>query len=81
MSEQSSLRSDPTNEMRPILVQERMDVIDILRGFTILGILLVNMPLYGWPNWGPLRAMRTQLPGGSCRPTTREGAPARWGEG
>jgi len=65
MSEQTSLRSDPTNEMRPILVRERLEVIDILRGFTILGILLVNMPLYGWPNWGPLRTMRTQLPGGS----------------
>ncbi|HXJ38915.1 MAG TPA: hypothetical protein VNH18_06525, partial [Bryobacteraceae bacterium] len=51
--------------MRPILVRERLEVIDILRGFTILGILLVNMPLYGWPNWGPLRTMRTQLPGGS----------------
>ena len=63
-------KSDSTNEMRPILVRERMDVIDILRGFTIFGILLVNMQLYGWPNWGPLRSMRTQLPGGSLDEAT-----------
>src|SRR6476660_3386130 len=50
--------------MRPIAAGERIDAIDILRGFTIFGILLVNMPLYGWPNWGPMRAIRAQLPGG-----------------
>ena len=70
MPEQTSLRSDSTNEVRPILVRERMDIIDVLRGFTILGILLVNMPLYGWPNWGPLRAIRTQLPSGSLDEAT-----------
>jgi len=64
MPEQTALQPDSTNQIRPIRARERMDVIDILRGFTIFGILLVNMPLYGWPNWGPLRAMRTQLPGG-----------------
>jgi uncharacterized protein len=55
---------DSTTVMHPVAGCERIDVIDILRGFTIFGILLVNMPLYGWPSWGPLRAMRTQLPGG-----------------
>jgi len=50
--------------MRPIAAGERIDAIDILRGFTIFGILLVNMPLYGWPNWGPMRAIRAQLPDG-----------------
>ena len=64
MPEQSSAQPDSTSEIHPIAAPDRMDVIDILRGFTIFGILLVNMPLYGWPNWGPLRAMRTQLPGG-----------------
>src|SRR5260370_11078154 len=53
-----------TSAMHPIVARERIDVIDILRGFTIFGILLVNMPLYGWPNWGPMRAIRAQLPGG-----------------
>ena len=49
-----------TNVVQPSAVQERIEVIDMLRGFTILGILLVNMPLYGWPSWGPMRAMRAQ---------------------
>src|SRR5215510_14687429 len=53
-----------TVEIRPVAARERIEVIDILRGCAILGILLVNMPLYGWPNWGPLRAMRADLPGG-----------------
>jgi len=47
MPEQTSVQPDPTSEMQPIAVRARIDVIDILRGFTILGILLVNMPLYG----------------------------------
>jgi uncharacterized protein len=64
MPEQNSAQPDSASVMHPIGARERIDVIDILRGFTILGILLVNMPLYGWPNWGLLRAMRTQLPGG-----------------
>jgi len=64
MPDQTSAPPDSTSEMHPIAVPDRLEVIDILRGFTILGILLVNMPLYGWPNWGPLRAMRTQLPSG-----------------
>jgi uncharacterized protein len=50
--------------MGPIAARKRIDAIDVLRGFTIFGILLVNMPLYGWPNWGPMRAIRAQLPGG-----------------
>src|SRR4029453_2506790 len=64
MPEQSSAQPDSTSEIHPIAAPDRMDVIDILRGFTIFGILLVNMPLYGWSNGGPLRAMRPQLPGG-----------------
>src|SRR5437879_1714802 len=67
MSEQVSalpVTEQLTEVIRPVAAQERIDVIDILRGCAILGILLVNMPLYGWPNWGPLRAMRADLPGG-----------------
>jgi uncharacterized protein len=55
---------DCTKVMHPIAARERIDVIDVLRGFTIFGILLVNMPLYGWPNWGPMRAIRAQLASG-----------------
>src|SRR5215475_12107210 len=48
------------NAVQPVAAQERIEVIDVLRGFTIFGILLVNMPLYGWPSWGPMRAIRAQ---------------------
>jgi uncharacterized protein len=60
----SALRAtaDSTHEMRPLAAEDRIEVIDLLRGFTVLGILLVNMPLYAWPNWGPLRPMRSELP-------------------
>jgi uncharacterized protein len=60
----STVVPNSTNVMGPIAARERIDVIDVLRGFTIFGILLVNMPLYGWPNWGPMRAIRAQLPSG-----------------
>jgi uncharacterized protein len=49
-----------TSGVQPTRAQERIEVIDVLRGFTIFGILLVNMPLYGWPSWGPMRAIRAQ---------------------
>ncbi len=61
--EEKPTPAESTSVMRPVAAGERIEVIDILRGFTIFGILLVNMPLYSWPNWGPLRAMRAQLPG------------------
>ena len=64
MPEQSSVpptTAEPTNVTQPIGAMERIEVIDILRGFTILGILLVNMALYNSPNWGPLRAAHAQL--------------------
>lgn len=33
----------------PISSEERLDVLDILRGFAVFGILLINLPLYGAP--------------------------------
>ena len=41
--------------MGPVSLAERVNVVDILRGFAIFGILLVNMsgfkaPLWFWPN-------------------------------
>jgi len=51
----------PTSAAQPIAAGERIAVIDVLRGFTIFGILLVNMPLYAWPNWGPMRGIRAGL--------------------
>ena len=65
MPDQTSAPPDSTSEMHPIAVPDRLEVIDILRGFTIR--VLRQYALYGWPNWGPLRAMRTQLPRRTCR--------------
>ena len=39
--------------MRPVLRQERIEAIDILRGVSILGILLVNMGLFSRPEGLP----------------------------
>jgi len=63
MPEPTLARAEDRNSIstaQPTTAQERIEVIDVLRGFTIFGILLVNMPLYGWPSWGPMRAIRAQ---------------------
>src|SRR5215467_16308478 len=68
MPEQTLTRAkdaNSTNVVQPSAVGERIELIDILRGFTIFGILLVNMPLYGWPSWGPMRGIRAEQPYGS----------------
>ena len=36
-------------EAAPISDGERSEIIDVLRGFALLGILLVNMALFTWP--------------------------------
>ena len=67
MPEPTLARAEDRNSssaVQPTTAQERIEVIDVLRGFTIFGILLVNMPLYGWPGWGPMRAIRAQQPYG-----------------
>lgn len=38
-----------TPAMDPVLPEERIVTLDILRGFAILAILLVNMGVYGSP--------------------------------
>ena len=42
--------------MRPVLRQERIEAIDILRGVAILGILIVNMGLFSQPEGLPAGA-------------------------
>lgn len=39
-----------TNSASPVLQNERIDILDVLRGFAILGILLDN--LFGFTGWG-----------------------------
>ena len=45
-----------TIQAAPVPVAERIDILDSLRGFAILGILLMNIPIFGLPNvmaWDP----------------------------
>jgi uncharacterized protein len=43
--------------MTPIATAERLPVVDVLRGFALFGILLVNMPAFAWP----VRVIITQV--------------------
>ena len=50
MSKQPTiLTTESTSMVGPILPQERIEVLDILRGFAILGILFVNMAFFSSP--------------------------------
>ncbi len=44
--------AEPTPVMGPIRVRERIEVLDILRGFALFGVLLMNIHWYSAP--GPL---------------------------
>lgn len=39
----------PPRPLTPTTAGERLDVLDILRGFALLGILLVNMGIFSFP--------------------------------
>ncbi len=36
---------------RPISPSQRIEAIDVLRGLVLLGILFINMPVFGLPHW------------------------------
>ncbi len=48
----------PAGAVGPVAARERIQVIDVLRGFALFGILLVNMELFG----RPLAAVQAGLP-------------------
>jgi uncharacterized protein len=35
--------------LHPVAATERLETLDVLRGFALFGILLVNMAMFGWP--------------------------------
>jgi len=49
-------RQSGEGDVRPVLRQERIEAIDILRGVAILGILIVNMGLFSQPEGLPAGA-------------------------
>ncbi|MFN3333205.1 MAG: hypothetical protein ACK47M_11895, partial [Caldilinea sp.] len=39
----------PTETVAPVQQAERIQIVDILRGFALFGILLVNMAIFSYP--------------------------------
>src|SRR5688500_4975756 len=39
---------------QPVSAAERNEMVDVLRGFALFGILLVNMALFSWPAYSVL---------------------------
>lgn len=50
MTEQGALRAADELALEPTTKQDRIQVLDVLRGFAVFGILLVNMLLYSAPS-------------------------------
>ena len=47
---------------RPVERQERVASVDVLRGFALLGILLMNITSFGLPSWAYAIPLSTSLP-------------------
>ena len=45
------LAGPPKQEFAPVTRQERINSLDVLRGFALMGILLMNITGFGLPNW------------------------------
>jgi uncharacterized protein len=50
LSIENGINTNGNRDLAPITVKERLPIIDILRGFAILGILLLNMREYSFPH-------------------------------
>ncbi len=44
-----TLESPPLPPLQPVTAAERIQTLDVLRGFALFGILVVNVELFGWP--------------------------------
>ena len=54
--------SRPESATRPVERQERVASVDVLRGFALLGILLMNITSFGLPSWAYAMPLSTPLP-------------------
>jgi len=52
MNFEQSQHNQHTHELRPRTQHESIETLDILRGFAIFGILLVNMGVFAYPFLG-----------------------------
>jgi uncharacterized protein len=58
----SALDSSPQPPLTPVQQEERIQVVDILRGFALFGILLVNMAIFSRPFQSILLPVSPDLP-------------------
>ena len=57
------IETRPTDSAtRPVERQERVASVDVLRGFALLGILLMNITSFGLPSWAYSIPLSTPLP-------------------
>jgi uncharacterized protein len=50
---QPETSAEPSPDLAPVLPEERIVVLDVLRGFALFGILVMNMPAFNtpWASW------------------------------
>jgi uncharacterized protein len=56
------LAGPPHAATRPVERQERVASVDVLRGFALLGILIMNITDFGLPSWAYMIPLSTPLP-------------------
>ncbi len=56
------LAGPPKQEFAPVTRQERINSLDVLRGFALMGILLMNITSFGLPGWAYAVPLGTVLP-------------------
>ncbi len=56
------LAGPPKPQFAPVAQTERINTLDVLRGFALMGILLMNITSFGLPNWAYAIPLGTLLP-------------------